>query len=360
MPEEPLSPMAVYSAKPTLRVNSQEDQRVSDLLAEMRMSEGEGGLAALELRFSNVASTSQGAELAFDADSVLRLGAPITVHAGDRTRPREIFQGVITALHAEFSDEGPPELVVLAEDRLQSARMARRTKVHDEVSLAGLARDLAGQLGLSPVVNGLDHNIGTQVQMNESDLAFLRRLLRRCDGDVWVVGRELHVTARSETQRGVIDLELYGQLRSAHVMADLADQVTEVTITGWDAAQGQRVTGRARGTHLGPGQGRKGAELLQEALAERSHHIGHLAVTTQAEAQAVADAAFDERARRLVIVEATAEGNPSIRVGTHVRLSGLGRRFNNTYYVTRAVHRFDAKVGYETDFEAECAFLGAN
>ena len=54
----------------------------------------------------------------------------------------------------------------------------------------------------------------------------------------------------------------------------------------------------------------------------------------------------------------TAEGNPSIRVGTHVRLTGLSRRFNNTYYVTRCCHRFDLERGYETDFVAESAFLG--
>jgi phage protein D len=57
-------------------------------------------------------------------------------------------------------------------------------------------------------------------------------------------------------------------------------------------------------------------------------------------------------------VEGTAEGNPQIRVGTHVELTGLGDRFSNTYYVTRACHRYDLANGYETDFEAECAYWG--
>ena len=70
------------------------------------------------------------------------------------------------------------------------------------------------------------------------------------------------------------------------------------------------------------------------------------------------DAAFDERARRLVCIEGTAEGNPTLRVGAHVQISGLSGRFDNTYYVTRAVHRFDMQHGYRTDFEAECAYLG--
>ena len=72
-----------------------------------------------------------------------------------------------------------------------------------------------------------------------------------------------------------------------------------------------------------------------------------------------ADALFDSRARRFVRVEGTAEGNPALRVGTHLDLRGLSPRFDNTYYVTSACHRFDVQRGYETDFEAECACLGA-
>jgi phage protein D len=46
-------------------------------------------------------------------------------------------------------------------------------------------------------------------------------------------------------------------------------------------------------------------------------------------------------------------------VGTNVKLSGMGQRFDNTYYVVRACHRYDLTRGYETDFEAESAFWGA-
>jgi len=142
------------------------------------------------------------------------------------------------------------------------------------------------------------------------------------------------------------------------LLADLAHQVSEVSVTGWDAAQGSRITSQSSGASTGPGQGRSGVELLSSALGERSHHIGHLVVNTDAEGRAVADAAFDERRRRFVTVRGVAEGNPALRVGTHVELKGLGARFSNTYYVVRACHRFDLERGYETEFTGECAFLG--
>jgi phage protein D len=166
------------------------------------------------------------------------------------------------------------------------------------------------------------------------------------------------VARRRDVQRGTLELELASQLRRAHILADLSHQVTEVTVTGWDPARGERVSSTSTGADLGPGSGRAGAELLRD-IASRAEHIGQVAVASDREAQALADASFDRRARRFVSVEALAEGNPALRVGTHVTLRGLGGRFDNTYYVVRASHKYDQTRGYETEFEAECAYLGA-
>jgi phage protein D len=358
MVEAPISDRAVYTARPTIRIDAQEYPKVSELIKGMEMTESAGGLSALEMRLSNVASDPQGrADLAFEDESILKLGAAIAVYSGPEDNPQEIFTGTITALEAQFSAQAP-ELSILAEDALQAARMTRRTKVHDHATIANLARNLAAQLSLTPVITDFTDNIGVQVQMNESDLGFLRRLLARYQGDLQVVGSELHVSPRADVRRGEITLELHSQLRRVCVLADLAHQVTEITVSGWDPIQGQRVTGSSSGANLGPGIGRSGASLLQQAIGERSHHVAHLAVTTSEEARAIADAAFDERARRFLRIEGAAEGNPAIRVGTHVTLGGLGQRFDNTYYVTRVCHRYDQEHGYETTFEAEGAYLG--
>ena len=91
--------------------------------------------------------------------------------------------------------------------------------------------------------------------------------------------------------------------------------------------------------------GRKGADLLKDNIGERSEHIGHLAAATDDEATAIADAAFDQRARRFVRMQGTASGNAALRVGTNVTVAGLGGRFDNTYYLVRVCHRFDLKNG---------------
>ncbi|MGE3509165.1 MAG: phage late control D family protein, partial [Vicinamibacterales bacterium] len=310
MSETPISQEAIYRARPTLRFNGAEDLRASELILAMRMEEHEGGMSRLELRLSNVASTTDGrAELAFGANSNVRLGGAIEVYAGDEAEPREIFRGQITAIEADFRSGAPPELVVLAEDALARARMARRSRTYADMSPAAVTRAIAGELGVRPVITGLESPVGTWAQVNESDLSFLRRLLGRFDADLQFVGDELHVSPRADVRRGAIELALYSQLARARVIADLSHQVTRSTARGWSAADGAAVEGTAsRGTHLGPGQGRDGASVLREAPDERSEHIGHVAVSTQDEAQAVAAAAYDLRARRFVTVEGSAEG----------------------------------------------------
>lgn len=317
-------------------------------------------MCSAELRLSNVLSDAQSATLAFDDPSIVALGSTMAIYGGDELAPQEIFRGVVTGLEADFPQDAPPELVVLAEDAFQQARMTCRTIVHEDVSITDLADALASQLNLTAVVTAFTGTVGTWVQLNESDLAFLRRIIARYDGDMQVVGDELHVSPRSEVQRGVLELELHSQLLRAQALVDLSHQITQMTVAGWDAMQGERVTGTtsAPGQNIQPGQGSTGAEVLFSTIGDRYHHVGHLMATSSDEAQALADAAFDQRARRFVCIDGTAEGNSKLRVGTHVALSGLGARFDNTYYVVRARHRWDAVRGYETDFTAESAYLG--
>lgn len=359
MAENSTSDLAIYRARPTVRVDGQEQQTLDALLIAMDMLEYAGGMSRLELRLSDVVGKrDHTATMAFEDERILALGSALTVYTGDVSVPVEIFRGVVTGLEIEVSQDGPPELLVLAEDALQRARMARRTQVHKDVTIAGLAGDIASRFGLTPRITGLDGNIGTWMQLNESDLAFLRRLLARYDGDVQVVGNELHVSPRSDVQRGTITLKAGSQLKTVRITADLAHQVTEVTTSGWDHVDGRRVRATSSGLALGPGSGRLGSDVLREALDPRSEHVSTCQVSTQDEAQALADAEFDRRARRFVVASGTAEGNPRLRVGTHVSLSGISARFDNTYYVVHVRHRFDVARGYETDFEAECARLG--
>lgn len=331
------------------------------LVAGMTVTEQAAGLSSLELRLTNVASIHDGgAETAFDAGGELDLGSELVIGAGNVTSPVEIFRGAITALEGVFTEDDAPQLIVLAEDALQKARMARRSKVYENQSLADIIKEVANRHGLTPRVNGLTSTFGSQVQMNESDLAFLRRLLLRADAELQIVGTELHASSRSDVRRGQIELGIHDQLRCVRITADLADQITQATVRGWDVGAGSALDADGADNALGPGRGRKASTILEKKFTGRRHHCGHLAAWNQEEANALAAAIRNQRARRFVRAVGVSTGNPSLRVGTHVKLTGLGQWFSNTFYVVKARHLFDRLQGYRTEFEAECATLGEN
>jgi len=359
MGEMLLSRLGVYAARPTLRVDGQQNDQVDTLLHAMQLAEQEGGLSALSVTLVNWGSRDDGtAGFAFEDERVFRLGTELTVYGGEIAGPTEVFRGKVSAIEQRFDSDGPPQLTVYAEDALAKARLARRIQVYDNQSVADIARDIASRHGLTPVITALADTPGTWVQANESDLAFLRRLLARHDADCQVVANELHVSPRSDVRRNEIELRLHSQLYRVRAVADLAQQASEVRVTGFDPIQGQAVSGGGSGAPLGPGRGRTGAEQLRSALGERSEQVSHRLALTQGEAQALAEAGFAARARAFVRIEGLAEGNPTLRVGSHVRLVDVSPRFDNTYYVVAACHRFDMRHGFETEFTAESAHFG--
>ena len=218
-------------------------------------------MSALELRVSNVASrddnTSDLPSRTIGFCSSARR-SPSTV---GRTR-RGDFPGKITGLEVDSPKARP---------RDGHAGRGRVSAGADGASHEGLAGRLvaevasavASQLNLKPVISGFTDSIPALVQFNESDLAFLRRLLARYDADLQVVGEELHVSA---AKGGRPRRDRAGTPRpapQARVLADLSHQVTEVTVTGWDVKQGSRISGSSTGSNLRPGTGTAGARCYE-------------------------------------------------------------------------------------------------
>ena len=359
MPEGSLSPRAVYNPRPTVEADGASDPRLAALLLTMELHEAEGGLSQATLRFSNVASLADGrAELAFEDEQLLKLGTALKLGAGDSTAPVELFRGTVSALTAEFPQGVPPELVVYAEDALQSARLARKSRLFEAMNLADVVRQIADEHRLTPVIDGLTELSGDWAQWNESDLAFLRRQLSRVYADLQVVGDELHVSPLAALQRNELELRLHSQLTAVAFTADLAHQVTGVSISGWDEAAGEAIRHTATPNALQPGAGRDAAALLDAAFGPRVEHLSQPVTRTAREAEALAQAALERRQRGFVHAHGEAEGNARLRVGSWVKLVGVSTRFDNVYLVTHACHRYDLRHGYRTEFDAECASLG--
>lgn len=360
--EIPLSSGSIYSPRPVIELESQTDPMIETLLLSMEMTESEHGLSAVELKFDNTATVNtQGNDFAFEYsdNDLLSLGKLMKISIGDQSDPLELFQGVISGLEIVMSQDRQPRLIVLAEDALQKARLTRHTRLHPAGTLSSIIQSIAAELGMTASITGLDDNVDDQMQLNQSDLAFLRHLVKRFDGELQIVGNQLQVAPRADIRRSELTLEFGSQLLSIRALADLSHQVNSITYSGWDTAAGQQINVESNaGADLGCGSGRSGAQFMGDIFGERKEHVSHVSTQNQAEAQALVNSVYSDHARKFICAEGLSIGNPNIRVGTHVTLTGMGPRFDNIYYVTKTHHSYDTSIGYQTRFQCECAYLG--
>lgn len=351
----------LYTALPTVEVGGMSYPLIAQNLERMRVTEALGGLSSLELVLTDSVTRADGTMAhAAGAGSPLELGAGIRVFAGPvEVRAFEIFDGQITAIESEVREGGAPTFTVLAEDRLFPARRKRRTRLFDDSPLADVLDAIASDYGLTAEVrDGVDTTARDWMQLDETDLAFLRRILFLCDCDVQIVGDRLQVGRVGKDRRSLVALAAGSTLKQVRITADIAEQVSEIRLASFDPGTGEPADSTAQAAGFGPGSGKTGKDVLADKFSAVAMHVGRSGPITDSEADALAQYDADRRARAFVTARGTAQGNGELRVGSWVELSGINAQFANQYSVTRAVHRFDRANGYETDFEAESAYLG--
>jgi phage protein D len=224
-------------------------------------------------------------------------------------------------------------------------------------------RQIAGEHGLGTDVDlpGPQHRL--LAQLNQSDLAFLRDRARAVVGELWMDGTTLRARSRAaRTSSGTTPVRLgHGnELREVVVLADLAGQRTDVTVSGWDVAGKQALTASAdRSTVAGElAGGTAGADVLAGALGTRRERVVQTVPVTSDEARSRAEALYRRIARRFVVARGVADPSPELRVGARVTLDGLGDLFSGDYYLSEVSHLFDDEQGLRTEFVGERAGLG--
>ncbi|HUN41670.1 MAG TPA: contractile injection system protein, VgrG/Pvc8 family [Acetobacteraceae bacterium] len=352
----------LYSARPTIRV----DGTVQQLLAEqdlvsLLVEESTLGLFRCEANFRNWGPVSGGtSDYVYFDHQVLDFGKAFSVEFGPPGATGPIFAGRITGIEASYPSARIPEILVLAEDRLQDLRMERHTRSFENLGDADVIRQIASQNGLTAQVDVDGPIYKVLVQLNQSDLAFLRERVAAIGAELWIDNRTLYVQARSRRDAGQVSLT-YGQdLLEFSVLADLSQQRSSVSVTGWSVSDKAAITAQADqgvlGNELAGLSG--GSTILAQALTQHQDTVARATPFVQEEAQSMAQARYCARARGFVRGTGVVDGNIKVRVGANLSLSGLGPFFEGSYYVTRARHSFTLQDGWRTTFDAERPGIG--
>ena len=359
MPDSGAAP-GLYASRPRISVEGSEEVALGQQLQGLFIEETTAGLCRCEATFVNWGPKNGTVGFLYFDRALLEFGKKLSVEMGAGDGAGKVFEGRVTGMEGRFSGGRPPELLVMAEDRLQDLRMTRRTRSWEDSSDADVIRNVAQAHGLSADVDlsGPTHRVIAQV--NQSDLALARERARAAGAELWIEGDTLKVKPRPGRGAGSLTLTYGEGLHEFAVAADLAHQTTAFTVAGWDVASKQAVKPEATGSVVQSelNGGDSGSSILENSFGKRPQQVVHDHPLNEDEARALAEAHFARAARRFVLGNGVAEGDARLKVGAELELMQVGPLFEGKYFVTRVRHTWDSMQGYRTAFSVERPALG--
>jgi phage protein D len=349
---------ALRAARPDVRIDGRAQAALTDALVALRVHDAVDELPSCELTVGNWGPKDGRTTFQWFDRDVLEFGKQLQVSIAGTL----LFDGRISALEAQFPEGGEPTLAVLAEDALQELRMTRRTRTFEDQTDADIARSIASDHGLTPDISldGPSHKL--VAQLNQSDLAFLRERARAVGGEVWVQDGTLVVKGRRDrTGGGRVTLGWGSTLHDMAISADLAGQISEAKVAGWDVSGKQAVLEMVNDGVVSPELGEaqdSGSSVLQEALGSRAEVYAGEVPLTSAEARARAQALFQRRARRFVCGRGVADADARLRVGGSVSLEGLGPLYTANTHLGHDTQGLGPRAGLRREIAVARPGLG--
>lgn len=332
---------AFVNARPRFRIDDSLRSDLEAALLEMHVRRPLSGQASAELRFVNwrAADADGEADFAFQA---IELGQRIEVLAGgDET----LFAGEVTALE-ERHGEGAPQLVVLAEDSLHRLARRRANRSFANKSLSDVLEQVGGETGLH-VDASVPPLQSTWHQINESNLAFLLRILAPCDLALRVIDNDRLRIKPEEPDTAPVVLHTQGNVRRLRIIADLNHQPRKAVIQGYDLGAGQAVHATAESLQPAP-SGETARESLKHQSWGQAEVFPEPFAANQSAANAWARGRFEHAGKRFLHGEIVCDGNAALQSGRQVELRGVSQRLAGTYRVVDCRHAFNASDGFVT------------
>ena len=283
------------------------------------------------------------------------LGAPLDIVAVAKEDGREdkLMVGEITALEPEFTEGTQAILTVRGYDRSHRLHRGTHSRAFTQVTDSDLASRIAQEAGLRADVDPTSQVYDHVIQYNQTHMAFLRSRAKRIGYEAFTSERTLYFKRPGGGAASTpLELEWGDQLQVFRPRLTLIEQVDEVAVKGWDPKTKTEITGSATRSQASPeiGESRSGAQLASNAFGNGRQIVVNTPVTSQAEADAVAQAVYDEVCGSFVEAEGRCYGVPKLRGGTTVDLKSLGQKLSGTYLVTSATHIYRADGEYLTEF----------
>jgi phage protein D len=302
------------------------------------------------LRLPDVCSFSviyPGAERLDQHPFAIATALEIRLGATEDTQATTLFRGEIVTLEPEFG-AGSVELHVRAYDRSHRLHRSRQVRTFQNQTASDIVTRIVRDAGLSPQCDASGPPFEFMQQNNETDWDFIWRLADRIGFEFLIEDRIAHFR-RPSPAADAVELNWPDTLRSFSPRLTAVQQVDEVSVFAYDPKTKRILRGRASRPNQLAQIGVPRSEVAGQFGAAKVH-VATEPVKSQAEANALAQALLDRLANAYVAAEGLTFGNPAIKAGSSVKVSGVGGKFSGTYRVATSTHILRGGSTYETKF----------
>ena len=290
-----------------------------------------------------------------DDSDLFSLGNAVEIKMGYTDELETLIIGEITGLEPDFVSNGMPVLKVRGYDRSHRLLRGRKTRTFVDQKDSDIVEKIASDAGLTAEVENSNVSHPYVVQSNQTDMAFLKNRAKRIQYEIAVEDKVLFFRPVSNAESEVATLIMNNDLTEFYPRFSSIRQVSNVSIRSWDPKEKKTILGQAgTGDQVSNMDGQdSGADLADGAFGTATGAVGDSPVMTQAEADQLAKATFNNTLLSLIQAEGSCLGRTDLRSGRTIKIKGIGNRFSGAYYITSVIHQYSPRHGYVSNFTAK-------
>lgn len=287
--------------------------------------------------------------------SLLELGKEVEISAQAEASTTgaqgQLIVGEISALEPEFSAMGQTSMLVRGYNKSHRLHRGKKTRTFLKQTDSDVVRKIAGEVGLTPMLDTTSIRYDYILQHNQTNMEFLQARAERIGFKVYAAAGKLYFKKGDAVLGSGPTLKFGEELIKFQPQLAATHQTDKMKVLGWDAKQKRPITAEVgpNGALNQGGVGKTGGAAAQSAFGAAEMVVVDQPIFTSDEAKALAQGVADDQGGEFIQAEGVCFGQPGVKAGYTVTIQGVGTRFSGKYFVTSATHIYN-QDGYETHF----------
>lgn len=323
-----------------------------DVLSELEVDQSLHMPAMFTLRI--VESMTSRSTWKWTDDARISVGKAIKVLVKVGSADVELVDGEVTSIELDVGkDVSNAMLIVRGYDKSHRLHRGSKTRAFVQQTDSQIAQSVIGEAGLSAQATSTSVTHEHVFQANLSDWDFLNERAHRNGFVLRFADGKVKFEKPEAISGATVSLDMGSTLIEFRPRFAATPQVNSVEVRGWDPNTKRFANATATNPSWSPtasnlSSGRAAAQQGFSSAAKLVLTEQGTAVVGQA--QALAGATLNAISSADLTGDGVCWGNPTVKPGAKLNITGLGTRFSGTYFVTSARHSYTPEDGYLTEF----------